>query len=163
MTSILYSLSPELVALLYAVLLILIVVGSFMLEKIMSAFKPKPVSTEVQVQEQKAGGVGNTEEAVKGAVEAVEAVVDGGDAGGVGGIRSLSVLGRSHVPPHWKRSSAPHPAAVVRQPPPVQRLVAGHQSWETLHPHAGSVGLAPGAATAVAFGCDAEAGSGSVV
>lgn len=76
MTSILYSLSPELVALLYAVLLILIVVGSFMLEKIMSAFKPKPVSTEVQAQEQKVGDVGNTEEAVKGAVEAVEAVVE---------------------------------------------------------------------------------------
>ena len=76
MTSILYSLSPELAALLYSVLLILIIVGSFMLEKIMSAFKPKPVSTEVQTQEQKVEDVGNTAEVVEGAVEAVEAVVE---------------------------------------------------------------------------------------
>lgn len=76
MTSILYFLSPELVALLYSVLIILIIVGSFMLEKIMSAFKPKPVSTEVQAQEQKVGDVGNTAEVVKDAVEAVEAVVE---------------------------------------------------------------------------------------
>ena len=76
MTSILYFLSPELVALLYSVLIILIIVGSFMLEKIMSAFKPKPVSTEVQAQEQKVGDVGNTAEVVKDVVEAVEAVVE---------------------------------------------------------------------------------------
>lgn len=71
MTSILYSLSPELVALLYSVLLILIIVGSFMLEKIMSAFKPKPVSTEVQAQEQKVEDVGDTAKVVEGDVEAV--------------------------------------------------------------------------------------------
>lgn len=76
MTSILYFLSPELVALLYSVLIILIIVGSFMLEKIMSAFKPKPVSTGVQVQEQKVGAVGNTAEVVKDVVKAVEAVVE---------------------------------------------------------------------------------------